>query len=80
MQSKVFIGEIIGYDAIQSFRALVPHEHQRVDQIERGKYGFGVLKSEENCTSNETWIPRNVMDTNRLYSCSSTGPLKMNVC
>ena len=44
MQSKVFIGEIIGYDAIQSFRALVPHEHQRVDQIERGKYGFGVLK------------------------------------
>ena len=44
MQSKVFIGKIIGYDAIQSFRALVPHEHQRVDQIERGKYGFGVLK------------------------------------
>ena len=28
MQSKVCISEIIEYDAIQSYRALVPHEHQ----------------------------------------------------
>ena len=27
MQSKVCISEIIEYDAIQSYRALVPHEH-----------------------------------------------------
>ena len=112
MQSKVCISEIIEYDAIQSYRALVPHGTsivccrlrntlrvesgihiytyvfirkvtllgcRRVEQIEQGQYDFGVLKSEENCTSIETWIPRNEMDTNRLYSCSSTNPFKMNV-
>ena len=52
---------------------------RRVEQVEQGQYNFGVLKSEENCTSIETWIPRNEIDTNRLYSCSSTNPFKMNV-